>query len=204
MGEIVDAAGREGEAVRRHVEIAGIGDGGHLDGRFRAVEEGIEHLRVHAGGMGGLRRQAVMGPDVVRRHLMVGRQIFRALARRLDAKIRSRAPSRPFRPPAPAGRHRPWNRRRRPPRPFRQRRAGQHVGLDIDHDDMLAVLDRGQRMGDAGGRRSGRIDDDVDRVGGGEIAPVLDEGRGGDSLLLPADDPAGGLRAFRRQIGDAW
>ena len=44
----------------------------------------------------------------------------------------------------------------------RQQRPGQRVGLDVDHDDVLAVLDGLQRVDDAGLRDAGRLDDHLD------------------------------------------
>ena len=54
---------------------------------------------------------------------------------------------------------------------LRQQGAGQRVGLDVDHDDVLAVRDRRERMRDAGARHAGRLDDHLDaRVGDHRIA----------------------------------
>ena len=144
-----------------------------------------------------------MGPDVVGRAVVIGTQIFRALARRLHAK---------------AGGARPIDHLGHQcrlvaighgiddacrPRPFRQSRPGEHVGLDIHHHDMLAVLDRGQRMGDAGRRRAGRVDHHIDLIGGGQPAPVFEKGGRRDAFFLPADRAAGSPGALGRQIGDS-
>ena len=48
-----------------------------------------------------------------------------------------------------------------------RQQAGQRVGLDVDHDDVLAVFAAGQHVLDAGGRLAGRIDHDLD-VGAGD------------------------------------
>ncbi len=52
-------------------------------------------------------------------------------------------------------------------RAARQQRAGQRVGLDVDHDDVLAVFAAGQHVADARGRLPGGVDHDVD-VGAGD------------------------------------
>ena len=44
----------------------------------------------------------------------------------------------------------------------RQRDAGQHIGLDVDHHDVLALGDRAARMRDAGGRVAGRFHHNLD------------------------------------------
>ena len=44
----------------------------------------------------------------------------------------------------------------------REQRAGERVGLDVDHDDVLAVLDRLERVDDAGLGDAGRLDDHLD------------------------------------------
>ena len=47
------------------------------------------------------------------------------------------------------------------PRLLRQQRPGQHVGLNIDHYDVAALLERLQRMPDAGSGVAGRLNDHV-------------------------------------------
>ena len=47
----------------------------------------------------------------------------------------------------------------------REQRAGERVGLDVDHHDVLAVLAARERVADAGGRIAGRVDHDFDCVG---------------------------------------
>ena len=95
-----------------------------------------------------------------------------------------------------------------------QDRAGDGVGLDIDHDDVLAVLDRFQREADAGAGIARRLDDDLDSGMGDQrvgivgdmrravLERVLDRG-GGILLLRPAGELQ--LRAGARgvEVGDA-
>ena len=164
VGQIIHAARWEEQPVAGHLERAGIGDRRHLDCRLGAVEEGVEHLRVHARGPGRLRRQAVVRPDFVRRDRVIERQVLG---------------------PFPCGCHREPGR----PRPVhhlgherrlvaighrvdhaalaglgRQERPDQRVGLDIDHDDVPTGLDRRQRVGDTGHGRARRLDHHLDPV----------------------------------------
>ena len=79
----------------------------------------------------------------------------------------------------------------------REQGARDRVRLHVDHDDVLAVGDRAQRMADPGGRHARRLDDDLDlgtghqRLGVGRHmgAPRLQrvaERSGRDRLLIPA------------------
>ena len=87
-----------------------------------------------------------------------------------------------------------------------QERPRQHVGLDVDHDDVLAVLGGGQGVGDARGRVAGGVDHDVDLSvkprAGNQRQAVLQELRALDQLCRPADGAAGALGALRREVGD--
>ena len=186
MRQVVDAAGRKQQAVRGHVEAGGIGDRRHLDRRFGAVEKRVEHLRVHAGRLRFACGQPVMLPDAVRRHVVIGRQIFGALAGGDDAKT---------------GRARPVDdlggQRRlvaigqridhaRLARFFREQRPRQHVGLDIDHHDVLAGCDRRARMPDADGGIAGRLHHHVDRAAGDGARAIGGESRSLRSAHRPS------------------
>ena len=92
--------------------------------------------------------------------------------------------------------------RPRRPRALGERRPGEHVRLDIDHDDVLAVLDRRQRMADAGGRVAGDLDHHLDIVARDCRDAVVGELARRDPRLVPADIPTGGAGAVRREIGD--
>ena len=186
MRQIVDAAGRKQQAVRRHVEAARVGDRRHFDRGFGAVQKRVEHLRVHAGRLRFAGRQSVMAPDAIRRHVVICRQIFGALAGGDDAK---------------AGRARPVHHlggQRRLvaigqridhaglARFLGQQRTGQHVGLDIDHDDMLARRNRRAGMPDADGGIAGRLHHDVHRAAGNRAHAVIGEGGSRDPRLHPS------------------
>ena len=94
----------------------------------------------------------------------------------------------------------------------RQQRAGQRVGLDVDHDDVLAVFAAGQHVLDAGGRLAGRIDHDLDVGAGddgigvvGEIDLAVLERVGGalgvERGRRPAHAGQRGARPSWRQVG---
>jgi hypothetical protein len=90
--QIVDAAGWKQQAAGGHIKPGGVGNRRHLDGRFGTVEEGIEHLRVHAGRLRLARGEPVVLPDAVGRHVVIGGQVFRALAGGDDAETRGARP----------------------------------------------------------------------------------------------------------------
>jgi hypothetical protein len=79
----------------------------------------------------------------------------------------------------------------------------QHVGLDIDHDDVLALGRCGKRMADAGQRIAGRLDHHLDVGLGDHRNAVLDEAGARNALLAPADVAAGGFRPLDVEVGDA-
>ena len=98
-------------------------------------------------------------------------------------------------------------------RPPRQRRPAQHVGLDIDHDHVLAGLDRRQRVGGAGERIAGRLDHELDLGARHQRHRIVGQpgrrryggigGRiGGGALRGPADRGQVRSRPVRGQIGD--
>ena len=76
MRQIVDATGWKRQAVGGHVQACGVGDRRHFDGRLGAVKKRVEHLRVHSRRLRLIGGQAVMAPDLRRRHIVIGRQIF--------------------------------------------------------------------------------------------------------------------------------
>ena len=143
-----------------------------------------------------------MLPHAVRRDRVIGRQIFGAFAGCGDDK---------------AGRARPVDHFRNQRRLVAighgiddaglarlagQKRSGQRVGLDIDHDDVLARLDRGERMRNAGIRTAGRLDHHVDTLVGNRGAAVVGEAGARDARRIPAHGLARKLGALRIEIGD--
>ena len=201
MRQVVDAAGRKQQPARGHVEPGGIGDRRHLDGRFGAVEKRIEHLRVHAGGLCLAGGQAVMAPYAGRRHVVIGRQIFGTLAGGDDAKAGGAGPV-----------HHLGGQRRLvaigqridhagPARFFRKQRPRQHVGLDIDHDDVLAGGNRSAGVADADRGIAGGFHDHLD-VAAGCGRAIVGEFRRRYACVIPADGAAGVARALRIEIDD--
>ena len=109
LRQIVHAARRKIETLRCRRESGCIRDGRHFDGRLRAVEKRIEHLRVEVAARNHLRRKSVVAPHRRRRRLVIVRQILRAFAGRDDLEARGPCPDR-----APAIRG-PWARGRADP-----------------------------------------------------------------------------------------
>ena len=102
-----------------------------------------------------------MTPNVVGCDAMVGGQVFGPLASRGDLEA---AGARPIDQVAGQRRLVAIGERINHPlvaRLLRQQRPGKHVGFDIDHHDMPAGGDRRAGMGNAGRRRTGRLDNDL-------------------------------------------
>jgi len=143
-----------------------------------------------------------MRPDIVGGHGMISRQIFRALARRDDLET---AGARPIDKLAGQGRLVAIGHRIDDALGtglLGEERSGEHIGLDIDHDDVLSRGDRGLGMRDARSGDAGRLDDDLDI----SIAAGLDAGRykagARDAGRVPSDLMARGARPLRIEIGD--
>ena len=103
-----------------------------------------------------------MTPNVVGCDAMVGGQVFGPLASRGDLEA---AGARPIDQVAGQRRLVAIGERINHPRAARllgQQRSGKHVGFDIDHDNMPAGGDRRAGMSNAGRRRTGRFDNDLD------------------------------------------
>ena len=212
--QVLDRAGREGEAIRRRRQAGGVGDRGALDGGLGAVEEGVEHLGVQPAALGLLLVEAPVLPHRLGRRLRVVRQPFVAAAGRRHLEARGARPvdqladQRRLVAVGQAVDHAGRGRA------LGQQRAAEGVGLDRDHDHALAVLEGFQRMLDGGDRIAGRFDDDVDLGMADQGAPVVGEmgvavaarlgERGGRrDLGLPAQPRQVLPRARRREIGDA-
>ena len=213
-GQVVDGAGRIGEAVWRRGEAGGVGHRRALDRGLGAVEEGVEHLGVQSAALGLLLVEAPVFPDGFRRRLSEMRQPLVAAASRRDVEARSARPVDQFadqRRLVAIGQAVDHARRGGA---LGQHRAAQSIRLDGDHDHMLAVAESFQRMLGGSDRIAGRLDDDLD-VGladqglpiVGEMrvavaARVVEGGRGGD-FGLPAEPRQILPRARRREVGDA-
>ena len=95
----------------------------------------------------------------------------------------------------------------------REQRPRERVRLDVDHDDVLAVVDRSESMADAGGRNAGRFDDHLDRgechhglrIGrhmGASGLECFTQRRCGDRLLVPSRGAQLAQRARDIEVGD--
>ena len=143
-----------------------------------------------------------MAPDAFRRHVVIGRQIFGALAGGDDAKTRGARPVDHL-----GGQRRLIAIGQRIDhaglaRFLGEQRARQHVGLDIDHHDMLAGRNRRAGMPDADGGIAGRFHHHVHRAAGDRAHAIVGEGGSCDPRLIPADGAAGLARAVAVEIDD--
>src|SRR5688500_4921565 len=211
--EIVCAARREGETVRSRREPGRVGDRRHLDRGLGAVEEGIEHPRVEVAALDLLRGKPVVAPHGVRRRVVVGGQVLGPLAGGRDLEARGARPV-----------HQLADQRglvavrqrvddtgfARAPGEQRTREA---VRLHVHHHDVLAVRAAGERVPDAGGRAAGRVDDDLDGIGGdGAQGVVGQESRAAPPRVVqrarrvaprrPAGAGEARAGALRVEIGD--
>jgi hypothetical protein len=131
-----------------------------------------------------------MAPDTFRRDVVIGGQIFCALAGGDDAKAGRASPVHHF-----GGQCRLVAIGQRIDhaglaRFLGEQRPRQHVGLDIDHDDVLAGRDRGAGMPDADRGIAGRFHDDIHRAARDGARAVVGEDGGRDPRLVPADRAA--------------
>ncbi|MGY3652871.1 hypothetical protein ACVWW2_008162 [Bradyrhizobium sp. LM4.3] len=77
-----------------------------------------------------------------------------------------------------------------------EQRTRQHVGLDVDHHDMLARRDRGAGVPDADGGIAGRLHHHVHRAAGNRARAVIGEDGRGNAGLVPPDRAAGLARTI--------
>ena len=200
--EVVAAARREPESVRRRGEPGGVRDRRHLDRGLGPVEERVEHPAVHARGPRLLGGESVVLPHRVGRRAVVGGQVLRALARRHHLEA---AHARPLHHLAGEGGlvavgHGVDDAGVAGFR--RQQRPGQHVGLDVHHHDVLAARECGAGVGDAGRGVARRFHHDVHVGGARRVQRIVGESRAGEEGVAPADGAAGGAGAVRIEVRD--
>ena len=160
--QIVDAARRECETFRRGRQPGRVGNGRHFDRALGAVEERVEHLRIEIAGGYHFPRETVVRPHGVGRRAVILGQIFGALAGGDHLESRRAAPVDHL---ADQRRLIAIRQRINDARfacALRQQRAGKRIGLDVDHDDMFAMLTACLHVADPGEGIARRIDDDLD------------------------------------------
>ena len=143
-----------------------------------------------------------MLPDGVGGGSVVARQVLGALAGRDDVEPGA---ARPLDELAGEGRLVPVRHREDHPGPFRfarEQRPGEHVRLDVHHDDVLAGRERGAGMADAGFRPAGGFHHHVDVGPRRERRPVVGEGGVRHEALAPADGTARGPGTVRFEVGN--
>ena len=84
----------------------------------------------------------------------------------------------------------------------RQQRPGQHVGLDVHHDDVLALAHGLPGMGHARRRVSGCLDHHVNVVRRNQGAAVPNKPGARHTLRFPADRSADVPRPLRVEVGN--
>jgi hypothetical protein len=202
VSEIINAARGKRQSVGGHRQPARICNCCHLDRGLRSVKKRVEHLRVHPRGLCLRGGQSIVLPDVVRGHRHVGRQVLCALSGGGD---RETCAARPIdhlgdeRGLVAVG-HGIDDARLA--RLVGQQRPSQNVRLHVHHHDMLARLDRGERMRDASAGVAGRFDDNLGSLIRAGVKAAGGEPGAGDALLVPTDSVAGSARAIRVEVSD--
>jgi len=101
------------------------------------------------------------------------------------------------------------------PGPRREKGAAEHVGFDIDHDEVFATINDGERMPDAGDRMTRRLDNTFDLVARGERTHVVEDAglsgldgvaQAGGAIALrgPTDAGERGARLADIEISDSY
>ena len=80
--------------------------------------------------------------------------------------------------------------------------AGEHVGLDIDHDDVLARVDCGKRVGNAGNGVAGCLDHHLDRCILTSVTRLIGEARAGNARRVPPHSAARLPRSLRIEVSN--
>jgi len=83
-----------------------------------------------------------------------------------------------------------------------EQRSGEDIGLDVDHDDVLAGGDGGAGVEDAGLRAAGGVDHHVDVGASGQFLAVSEQCGALGPLCIPADRGHRRLGALGREVGD--
>ena len=162
LGKLEARRRRKAQALALRHEAGGVAHRRHLDAGLGAVDEAVEHLRVDRLAVGDVQILVEDVPDVVGIGLVIVRLVARALAGRDHLEAAGARPvdvladQRRLVAPGEAVDH------ARGLGLAREQRAGERIGLDVDHDDVLAVLDRFDRVDDAGLGDAGRLDDHLD------------------------------------------
>ena len=184
VGQLEARRRREAQALGLRREAGGVAHRGHLDARLGAVDERVEHLRVDRFAIGDVEILVEDVPDVVGIGPVIVRLVAGALAGRDHLEAAGARPvdvladQRRLVAPGEAVDHAGGLGL------AGEQGARQRVGLDVDHDDVLAVRDRLERVDDAGLGDAGRLDDHLDagtcdqRLGvGGDVRCALSSPR---------------------------
>ena len=200
--QFMRAARRKSQPIGRRRKAGRIGDRCHLDSRLCAIEEGIEHLRVHPANLRLLGRQPIIAPHRVGGGGVIFRHVFRTLAGGDD--LEAARPS-PIDLLADQGRLVAVGHAVDGARGFGfacQQRAGQHVGFDVDHDDVFSFRDRLAGVRYAGGGVARGLHDDLHVMGFHHLHRVVGKAGGGDAGFVPTHPAACLARPIRSEVGD--
>ena len=177
LGEIVQAGRRESQPVVGAVQAGAVGNRGHFDRGLGAVGEGVVHLRVEVALGHFLFRPAEEAPHRIGRRIAVARLEIHALAGSGDFEAGGACPIDQFADQCRLVAIGHGVDQALAAGLFSQDRTNHHVGLDVDHDDVLAGFDGGQRVAGAGNGMAGRLDHAVDLFAGQKRGNVVgDEG----------------------------
>src|SRR5262249_2235904 len=147
------------QALALRYEPGGIAHRSHLDARLRAVDEAVEHFRIDRAAVRNREIFVENVPHGIGRGAMIVRLIARALAGGDHGESASPRPvdmvadKRRLIAPGEAVDH------ARSLRFAREQGAGERIGFDVDHDDVLAMGNCAERMMYAGARKGGRLAD---------------------------------------------
>ena len=161
LRKAVPATGGKVQTFRLGLKAGGVGHGSHLNRRLGAVQKGIEHSRIELAS-GHLRLvESIVFPDRVRRGGVIPRQVLGPLAGTHHLEPTASGPIHQF-----------TDQRRLvpigqavddacPPGSPGQQGTCHHIGLHVDHDQVLAVLDGLQGVTDPRDRIARGFHDDI-------------------------------------------